>query len=35
MSKLIATDDFQTQNWLVTEEELSSYYADLYICFTD
>ena len=35
MSKLIAKDDFQTQNWLVTEEELSSYYADLCIGFTD
>lgn len=35
MSKLIAKDDFQTQNWLVTEEELSSHYADLCIGFTD
>ena len=35
MSKLIAKNDFQTQNWLVTEEELSPYYADLCIGFTD
>ena len=28
MSKLIAKDDFQTQNWLVTEEELSSHLSD-------
>jgi hypothetical protein len=35
MSRLIAKDDFNTQNWLVTEEELSSYYADLCIGFTD
>ncbi len=35
MSKLIAKDSFQTQNWSVTAEELSSHYADLCIGFTD
>ena len=35
MSKLIAKDDFQTQNWLVTEENLDSFYTDLCIGFID
>ena len=35
MSKIIATDHLQTQNWEVTFEDLASTYADLHIGFTD
>lgn len=35
MSKLITKNDFQTQNWIVTEENLDSFYVDLYIGFVD
>ena len=35
MSKIIATDHFETQNWEVTFEELAPNYADLFIGFTD
>ena len=35
MSKIIATDHFETQNWEVTFEDLASNYADLFIGFTD
>ena len=35
MSKIIATDDFRTQNWQVDFEDLASNYADLFIGFTD
>jgi hypothetical protein len=35
MSKIFATDDFQTQNWTITIEDLQSNYADLFIGFTD
>lgn len=34
MSKILATDDFQTQNWTITIEELDSHYANLFIGFT-
>ena len=35
MSKIIATDHFETQNWEVTFEDLVPNYADLFIGFTD
>jgi hypothetical protein len=35
MSKIFATDDFQTQNWTITIQDLESNYADLFIGFTD
>ena len=35
MSKIIATDHFETSNWEVTFEDLASHYADLFIGFTD
>ena len=35
MSKILATDDFQTQNWTITIEDLQSNYTDLFIGFTD
>ena len=35
MSKIIATDHFETSNWEVTFEDLASTYADLFIGFTD
>jgi len=35
MSKIIATDHFETQNWEVTFEDLAPTYADLIIGFTD
>ena len=35
MSKIIATDHFETQNWEVTFEDLAPNYADLFIGFTD
>jgi len=35
MSKIIATDHFETQNWEVTFEDLAPNYADLHIGFTD
>jgi len=35
MSKIIATDNFETSNWEVTFEDLAPAYADLYIGFTD
>jgi hypothetical protein len=35
MSKIFATDDFQTQNWTITIEDLQSNYTDLFIGFTD
>ena len=35
MSKILATDDFQTQNWTITIEDLDSNYTDLFIGFTD
>jgi len=35
MSKIIATDHFETSNWEVTFEDLASNYADLFIGFTD
>ena len=35
MSKIIATDHFETQNWEVTFEDLATNYADLFIGFTD
>ena len=35
MSKIIATDHFETQNWEVTFEDLAPTYADLFIGFTD
>ena len=35
MSKIFATDDFQTQNWTITIEDLDSNYTDLFIGFTD
>jgi hypothetical protein len=33
MSKIIATDHFETQNWEVTFEDLAPTYADLFIGF--
>lgn len=35
MSKIIATDHFETSNWEVTFEDLAPNYADLFIGFTD
>lgn len=35
MSKIVAVDNFKTQNWSVEYEELSSHYADLQIGFTE
>ena len=35
MSKIIATDHFEIQNWEVTFEDLAPTYADLFIGFTD
>ena len=35
MSKIIATDHFETQSWEVTFEDLAPNYADLFIGFTD
>ena len=35
MSKIIATDHFETQNWEVTFDDLAPTYADLFIGFTD
>ena len=35
MSKIIATDHFETQNWEVTFDDLAPHYADLFIGFTD
>ena len=35
MSKIIATDHFETQNWEVSFEDLAPTYADLFIGFTD
>ena len=35
MSKIIATDHFETQNWEVTFDNLAPTYADLFIGFTD
>lgn len=35
MSKIKATDHFETQNWEVTFEDLAPNYADLFIGFTD
>ena len=35
MSKIIATDNFKTNNWQVSFEDLDSSYADLFIGFTD
>jgi hypothetical protein len=35
MSKIIATDHFETQSWEVTFEDLAPTYADLFIGFTD
>lgn len=35
MSKIIATDHFESSNWEVTFEDLSPNYADMYIGFTD
>jgi len=35
MSKIYATDHFETQNWEVTFEDLAPNYADLFIGFTD
>jgi len=35
MSKIIATDHFETQNWEVNFDELGAFYADLFIGFTD
>jgi len=35
MSKIFATDNFQTQNWIITIQDLESNYADLFIGFTD
>jgi hypothetical protein len=35
MSKIIATDNFETSNWGVKFENLASNYADLFIGFTD
>jgi len=34
MSKILATDDFQAQNWTITIEDLQSNYTDLFIGFT-
>lgn len=35
MSKIFATDHFETQNWEVTFEDLAPNYADLFIGFTN
>ena len=35
MSKIIATDHFETQNWEVSFKDLAPTYADLFIGFTD
>ena len=35
MSKIIATDHFETSNWEVSFEDLAPNYADLFIGFTD
>ena len=35
MSKIIATDHFETQNWKVSFEDLAPNYTDLFIGFTD
>ena len=35
MSKIIATDHFETENWEVTFDDLAPTYADLFIGFTD
>jgi hypothetical protein len=35
MSKIIATDNFETSNWEVTFDDLAPNYADLFIGFTD
>ena len=35
MSKIYATDNFETQNWNMNVEDLASDYADLFIGFTD
>ena len=35
MSKIFAINDFQTQNWTITIEDLESNYTDLFIGFTD
>ncbi len=35
MSKIIATDHFETSNWEVTFDNLAPNYADLFIGFTD
>jgi hypothetical protein len=35
MSKIIAIDHFETQNWEVTFEDLAPNYADLFIGFTE
>lgn len=35
MSRLIAKDDFNTQNWTIAIEDLQSNYADLFIGFTN
>ena len=35
MSKIIATDHFETSNWEVSFEDLAPTYADLFIGFTD
>jgi hypothetical protein len=35
MSKIIATDHFETQNWEVNLDDLGAYYANLFIGFTD
>jgi hypothetical protein len=35
MSKIIATDHFETSNWEVTFDDLAPNYADLFIGFTD
>jgi hypothetical protein len=35
MSKILATDHFETQNWEITFENLAPNYADLFIGFTD
>ena len=35
MSKIIAKNNFQTKNWDVQFNNISSHYADLYIGFTD
>ena len=35
MSKIVAVDDFATQNWSVSVEDLNPTYTDLFIGFTN